>query len=225
MEFKDYINSITKGTKIQDVAESNIDLEDFEDNTPWTKEELIEFISDLQDDEIEDIGNVIYDYIMYNDETDDYDSFEDDDYDDIDEAAKGAEKAVDLQKCGKTDPEDPRENEENAAKGICDNQAGKNKKEKTNESEDEEEDIEELEVTDFDVTQYEDNEEISETKFFDIKKRQLDQQKKKHVADRKRKSKLLHRYYQKNKARIARAHKIYRKKAKRNPNKIRKHKA
>lgn len=168
MEFKNYIKSIKSIKSIvkkENILENNEnnekDFEDFEDNTPWTKEELIDFINDLQDDEAADIGNVIFDYIMYNDEINDYDSFVYDDYDDY-------------------------------------------------------ENIDEAEKAD---------EEIYETKFFDVKKRQLAQQKKKHIADKKRKAKLLHRYYQKNKARIARAHKIYRKKAKRNPSKIRKHKA
>jgi len=81
----------------------------------------------------------------------------------------------------------------------------------------EDEDTEELEESASDET-------LTEIKFFDKKKAQVDREKRKNVALRKRKSKLLAKYYKKNRAKIARKAKLYRKKAKRNPNKIKHHK-
>jgi len=79
------------------------------------------------------------------------------------------------------------------------------------------EDSEELEESATDET-------LTEIKFFDKKKAQVDREKRKNVAQRKRKSKLLAKYYKRNRAKISRKAKLYRKKAKRNPSKIKHHK-
>lgn len=70
----------------------------------------------------------------------------------------------------------------------------------------------------------EESEEINEVKFFQKKKVQLDREKRKNVAQRKKDARLMKKYYKKNKARIKMARKKYIKRVKHNPNKIKHHK-
>lgn len=128
------------------VYESAEETEEFEDI--WTKEDLIDFINSLDDDELQEVGDFIYGEVTEDEE------FDDDDYEDS-------------------------------------------------------EDLEESELT--------------EVKYFDKKKNQLDREKRQNIAQRKKKAKLLKKYYKKNKARIKLKAKKYRKIAKRNPNRVRHH--
>jgi hypothetical protein len=70
----------------------------------------------------------------------------------------------------------------------------------------------------------EDEDELKEGHFFKKNKSVIDREKRKNVAQRKMKAKLLKKYYKKNKSAIARKAKIYRKKAKKHPNSVFHHK-
>jgi hypothetical protein len=66
---------------------------------------------------------------------------------------------------------------------------------------------------------------LSERKYFGTRKREINRNKKKNIAKRKLDKKARKRYYKKNKAKIKRKQKLYRKKAKRQPNIVKKHRA
>jgi hypothetical protein len=74
------------------------------------------------------------------------------------------------------------------------------------------------------ITDDEDLEEnLNETKYFDTTKRKLARQRKIGLADRRRAAKLRKKYYKKNKARIKRKQKLYKKKVKNRPSMVTKH--
>lgn len=172
----------------------DIEFDDFEDNEPWTKQELLDFINDLEDDDVQFIGDAIYGLIMHNDETDEFDDFDFDDYEITEADSADKPNLTSMKKCGdRNEAGDPRDDGE--VKGSCDKQAGKDK-------------------ADVDVV---------EKVFFQTKKKELNRAKHQDVAARRRKAKLLSKYYKRNKSKIARKAKLYKKKVKRNPNKIRHH--
>ena len=202
IQFKDFIKTLQEGKFIDDIeiiAEVENDEETEYEDSPWTVEELCEFLQDLDDEDLQEVGDIIYTTIMYNDETDEVEDFDYDDYDyDMKEAQQYAQCNDDFDKgcdwCGsKADLKDGKCPKCGSTVTMTDTCAGE--------------------------------EAIEETKFFDTKKRELLRKQKQNVALRKRKAKLLAKYYKKNKARIQRMHKIYAKKTKRNPNMVRKHKA
>ena len=85
---------------------------------------------------------------------------------------------------------------------------------------------------DFDLDEIEETEELeemveekdlNEVKYFKTKKRELDRAKKQSVSQRRKAAKERKKYYRKNKSKLKRKNKLYRKKVKRNPNKVKKH--
>lgn len=66
-------------------------------------------------------------------------------------------------------------------------------------------------------------ESLNEVRYFDKKKNQLNREKKKNPSERRKLAKERKKWYKKNKAKVKRKQKLYRKKAKRQPNMVRKH--
>ena len=164
--------------------------------------DIKKIINTMSSDEINNFGSWLYDSIY--DDGDEYDNYEDDDYDsfDLDEVI---EMVISL------DSDDI----QYVRDVLVD----------ANELDDDE--IANTGVgnveSDYDYDDDYDDDEITEKKFFKVRKRQLDREKKHNISQRRKDKKLRRREYRKNRAKIRRKQAKYRRKVKRNPNMVRHH--
>jgi len=144
--------------------------------------------------EINDFGEWLYDSIY----DEDYDDLDDDDFDD--ENAFTLDEVIEL--VSSLDSEDL-----NYVYDVLKNSY----------------DLDDDDIADVGAGNTEDYDDITEVKYFKKRKRVLDREKKHDIAQRRKDRKKRHLEYKRHKAKILRKQKFYRRKVKRNPNMVRRH--